>query len=149
MFGPRICPTITCLSMPTTAAKSVVVAVGVVQNARGEVLIAKRAEHLHQGGLWEFPGGKVEAGETVAQALVRELGEELGIAVKRSEPLLDIQHDYGDKQVTLCVHTVQEFAGQPQALEGQPLRFVAKNELVDYEFPVANRPILSALLKLN
>lgn len=132
--------------MPTTVADSVLVAVGVVQNTSGAVLIAKRPEGAHQGGLWEFPGGKVEQGETVLQALKRELKEELGIDVFDSQPLLDIHHDYGDKQVTLCVHTVTGYEGLPVGREGQPLCFVAKSDLASYEFPAANNAILSALL---
>ncbi|CAG0995784.1 partial ADP-ribose pyrophosphatase, partial [Gammaproteobacteria bacterium] len=75
------------------------VAVGVIRNGSGEVLVARRHERLHQGGLWEFPGGKVEPGETVEDALRRELREELSIGVESARPLIKIAHDYGDKRV--------------------------------------------------
>lgn len=134
--------------MPNTAPDSaqVHVAVGVILNAQRDVLITRRAADAHQGNLWEFPGGKVESGETVGQALERELQEELGIVVLRSVPLLSIPHQYSDKSVLLDVHVVSRFSGDPQPLEGQPMRWVAANALSDYAFPVANLPIVPALL---
>lgn len=121
------------------------VAVGVVENARGEVLIARRPEGAHQGGLWEFPGGKVDEGETLARALARELDEELSIRVTASEPLIEIRHDYPDKSVCLQVCRVSGFDGEPRGNEGQPVRWVAPESLSDYDFPAANRPILNAI----
>lgn len=121
------------------------VAVGVIQNAAGEVLVALRPAHAHQGGLWEFPGGKCEPGEAVEQALARELEEELGIAVRHHEPLCRIQHDYGDKQVLLDVQRVTSFTGTPTGREGQPLRWVSAQALVPAQFPVANRAIIRRL----
>ncbi len=121
------------------------VAVGVVTDAQGRILIALRPEHVHQGGLWEFPGGKVDAGETLAQALRRELWEELGIVVRASEPLMRIRHDYQDKSVLLEVHKVTAFDGQACGKEAQPIRWVVPQALFDYEFPQANRAIVRAL----
>jgi len=121
------------------------VAAGVIYNAAGEVLLARRAAHRHQGGLWEFPGGKVEAGETVEQALARELHEELGITVTRSEPLIRIPHDYADRTVVLDVHAVRAYSGELHGREGQPVRWVAPPQLNDYAMPAANRPIVNAL----
>ena len=83
--------------------KRVHVAAAVIRSTDGQVLISRRAEEQHQGGLWEFPGGKVEAGEQVEQALRRELQEELGIRVVRARPLIQVAHDYADKQVLLHV----------------------------------------------
>ena len=83
------------------------VAVGAIRNGQGEFLLARRPEHLHQGGLWEFPGGKVETGETVEVALRRELQEELAITVGQATPLIKIRHDYGDKRVLLDVWRVE------------------------------------------
>lgn len=126
--------------------KSVVhVAVGVIVNSDGNILIAKRADSSHQGGLWEFPGGKVEPGETLFEALKRELYEELAIDITATEPLIKIRHDYGDKQVLLDVHKVEAFNGQPIGAEGQPVQWVAPDNLHYYEFPAANRPIISAI----
>lgn len=108
------------------------------------MLIARRAEHLHQGGLWEFPGGKVEEGESVRAALERELQEELGIRVSRARPLLKVSHDYPDKQVLLDVWEVSAFSGEAHGVEGQPLAWVSPRQLPDYAFPAANQPIIAA-----
>ncbi len=140
---------IMCASMPNTAPESVVhVAVGVIVGPQREVLISLRSADAHQGGLWEFPGGKVEPGESVEEALKRELREELGITVLRSTPLIDVHHDYGDKHVHLDVHVVWEFSGQAHGLEDQPLDWVAPEELFDRAFPAANVPIVQALQEL-
>lgn len=125
--------------------KRVHVAVGVISDGADKVLIAHRAKHLHQGGLWEFPGGKVEAGETVEQALQRELHEELAIDVGKFEQLLTISHDYSDKSVLLDVWWISSFSGEPQGRQGQPLRWVAIAELNQLDFPAANKAIVTAL----
>lgn len=124
--------------------KRVHVAAAVIRGADARVLIAKRAADQHQGGLWEFPGGKVEEGEAVEAALSRELQEELGIRVDAARPLIQVQHDYPDKQVLLDVWEVSVFTGEPHGAEGQPLAWVSPRELLDYEFPAANQPIVSA-----
>ena len=98
------------------------VAVGVVTNARGEVLIAYRPESVHQGNRWEFPGGKLELGETAEVALIRELKEELGLTVKGARPLIAINHQYSDLRVKLWVWTVDEFVGSVCSNEGQVIR---------------------------
>lgn len=116
------------------------VAVGVVRNGRGEILVARRHESSHQGGLWEFPGGKVEPGETVEAALRRELREELAITVGQASPLIKIAHDYGDKQVLLDVLRVDTFSGQPRGLENQPIRWVAADGLPRLDFPPPTGP---------
>lgn len=123
--------------------KRILVVAAVIR--RGEhILIARRAAHQHQGGLWEFPGGKVESGEAVEAALVRELKEELGITATDFSPLIRISHDYPDKSVCLDVWTVTGFAGEPQGREGQPLAWVTGEELPGYDFPAANRTIVTA-----
>lgn len=124
------------------------VAVGVIVDARRQILLTRRPDHVHQGGLWEFPGGKVEAGETLSKALKRELLEELAIAPLRTTPLLEIHHDYGDKAVRLDVHVVWEYSGEPEAREGQPMAWVDVSALTDYDFPAANEPIVAALVEL-
>ncbi|MCP8900234.1 Nudix family hydrolase [Gilvimarinus xylanilyticus] len=125
--------------------KLIHVAVGAITDGSGNILLAKRPGHAHQGGLWEFPGGKVEPNETLLQALDRELFEELDIRVVSAEPVIEIIHDYGDKTVWLDVHWVTAFTGTPRGKEGQPLRWVPVNELPQYEFPAANYPIVNAL----
>ena len=121
------------------------VAVGVVLDEAGNILIARRPSDSHQGGLWEFPGGKVEPGETLSAALARELREELGVEIGRTSPLLEVRHDYGDKMVLLDVHVVWEFGGEARGAEGQPLAWVAPTALAEYRFPAANAPIVAAI----
>lgn len=118
---------------------------GVIVGEHGKILIAKRPDQVHQGGLWEFPGGKVERGETLVAALGRELQEELAIEVVATEPLIKIRHDYGDKVVLLDVHKVIRFNGEPCGNEGQPLQWVAAKDLHNFAFPAANHPIVTAL----
>jgi len=124
------------------------VAVGVILDEQRNILIARRAHDTHQGGLWEFPGGKVEPGEAVESALYRELREELGILIGRTSPLQQVRHDYGDKAVLLDVHVVWDFAGEARGLENQPLRWVAVSELGAFSFPAANQPIVGAVRDL-
>lgn len=124
--------------------KRIHVAAAVIRDAAGKVLIARRPDDKHQGGLWEFPGGKVEDGESVESALARELHEELGIRVEASRPLIQVQHDYPDKHVLLDVWEVSRFAGEAHGAEGQPLAWVSPRQLDGYEFPAANRPIVQA-----
>ncbi|HSC68709.1 MAG TPA: Nudix family hydrolase [Cellvibrio sp.] len=126
-------------------SKLIHVAVGVVVGPDGKVLIAKRALNTHQGGLWEFPGGKVDAGEVVQQALVRELQEELAIEVRATEPLIQIRHHYPDKWVLLDVHKITQFVGEPRGNEGQPIQWVDAKDLDKFDFPAANQPIISAI----
>lgn len=130
------------------------VAVGIIfdNQQADQILIAKRPQHLHQGGLWEFPGGKVAAGETVDQALERELFEELGITVTQSQPLMQVEHSYSDKQVFLDIWTVTQYSGEARGLEGQECQWVAMQQLLcadsKYQFPEANKPILEKLKSL-
>lgn len=128
----------------------VAVAVAVVNEA--EVLIAKRPDDKHQGGLWEFPGGKVESGETVTAALVRELDEEVALPTAESNmtELMQIPFEYPDKKVFLDVYWVE--VGVNDALlahgaEGQQVRWVKAHQLADFQFPAANQPILDAIIQ--
>lgn len=122
--------------------KTVHVAVGVVIDEANRVLVSLRAKQAHQGGLWEFPGGKCEPGETIEEALRRELDEELGIQVLSDAPLCKIEHDYGDKRVLLEVRRVLSFSGKPKGREGQAVRWTALDSLDPSLFPAANRPII-------
>ena len=125
--------------------KRVHVAVGVIFDSAHRILLSRRAEDAHQGGLWEFPGGKVEAGESLFEALARELYEELHITIESSEPLIEVVHDYSDKAVFLDVHVVRAFKGEAQGKEGQPLAWVMPDELANYAFPAANEAIVEAV----
>lgn len=126
--------------------KIVHVAVGIVLRD-DQVLIALRPDHVHQGGLWEFPGGKVEPGETVQQALARELAEEVGLAVDTTSmsALAQLKFDYGDKVVLLDTWICPSSEGEAKGLEGQPVRWVAVSELEYYRFPDANAVLIEKL----
>ncbi|MEI8617761.1 8-oxo-dGTP diphosphatase MutT [Pseudoalteromonas sp. B193] len=121
------------------------VAVGVIKK-NNAIFICKRADEQHQGGLWEFPGGKVEAGESVFVALKRELIEEVGLTIHSSSQLMVIEHDYGDKCVKLDVHVVSNFSGEAHGSEGQPSEWVAITELENYDFPEANAEIIEKIV---
>lgn len=127
------------------AGKRIHVAVGVILDAHGQVLVARRSKQQHLGGLWEFPGGKLEPGESVQQALYRELREELAIEVQRSQPLCRIEHNYPEKSVLLDVWIVDRFSGEPTGVEQQPLRWLATAQLDPAQFPPANRLIIRRL----
>jgi 8-oxo-dGTP diphosphatase len=116
----------------------------VIRRADRSILIAKRPETAHQGGLWEFPGGKLEEGEPRLAGLVRELQEELGIRITNARPLIDIRHDYPDKSIRLDVWSVSAFSGEAHGAEGQQVRWVAPQDLGQYAFPAANKPIVLA-----
>ncbi|HEY7775116.1 MAG TPA: NUDIX domain-containing protein, partial [Kineobactrum sp.] len=121
------------------------VAVAVVVDAGQRILISRRAGSAHQGGLWEFPGGKVEPGEPVGDALARELREELGIGFRAAQPLLLVPFNYDDKAVLLDVYRVTGLEGEARGLEGQPVAWVSAMELSQYPFPAANAPIVAAI----
>lgn len=125
------------------------VAVAVLVNESDDVCISLRHDDSHQGGLWEFPGGKIEAGESAEQALKREIEEELGLMIVQSRPLISIRHDYTDKQVCLHVSKVSRFAGEiadkATGPEGQRVRWVSVSELRSFDFPAANLAIIKAL----
>jgi len=121
------------------------VAVGVVRDAEDRVLLTQRPARVHLGGLWEFPGGKAEPGETVLSALCRELGEEIGIEVHRARPLIRIVHHYPERSVLLDTWIVQAHSGTAKGCEGQPLAWVSVRDLVSYALPAADAPIVTAL----
>ncbi len=139
--------------LPDIPADAVHVAVGVIFNSKqDQILIAKRPKQLHQGGLWEFPGGKVSSGEAIEHALARELFEELGISDIQAEPLMHILYDYTDKKVYLDIWIIDQFSGQAQGKEGQQCEWVNLQDLLSsqsqYQFPAANQPILERLKTL-
>lgn len=126
------------------------VAVGVITDSDGKILLSKRANDAHQGGLWEFPGGKLEQGELNFDALVRELREELGIEVSEAQGLIKIRHQYADKSVLLDVMKISKYSGEARGLEGQPLSWVEPAEIFNtddsaYTLPEANAGIIKAL----
>ena len=126
------------------------VVVGLIFNSHKQLLIAKRPDYVHQGGLWEFPGGKVEANESAYTALIRELKEEVGIVVKQADSFMEIYHQYADKNVFLDIWISRcfDYAGASEiiGLEGQEVKWVALAHLQKYAFPEANQEIISKLL---
>ena len=127
--------------------KIVEVAVGVIKRGN-KIYISKRADDLHQGGKWEFPGGKREPNEKIEQTLARELSEEIGIQVIKQSPFMLIEHNYGDKKVRLDVRLVEDFEGKASHLEGQISQWVDINELGQFTFPDANKVIIDKLKNL-
>ena len=123
-----------------------VIGVGVVLNAAGEVLIDQRLEEGLLGGMWEFPGGKQEAGETIGACIDRELMEELGITVQVGEELITVDHAYSHKKLRFVVHLCTWVSGDPQPLASQQVRWVHPESLNNYPFPAANARIIAALL---
>jgi 8-oxo-dGTP diphosphatase len=121
------------------------VAAGCLVNSRGEVLIAQRPVGKIAAGQWEFPGGKIEAGEAPYAALVRELREELGIEVTRARPLIRVTHDYTDRRVLLDTWRVDAWTGVPHGREEQALAWVVPERLDTYPLLAADRPIVAAL----
>jgi len=125
------------------------VAVAVIVNSDNQVLIALRHKDQHQGGFWEFPGGKVKPQEQVYDALSREIKEELGLQILQAKPLIEVIHDYGDTVVFLDVWLVMDYVGQPKGCEGQAIRWCVIDALQTEEFPAANEPIIDALQRLD
>lgn len=127
------------------ALPEITVAAGVIRDAEGRLCLSRRPAHKHQGGLWEFPGGKVEAGETAHHALARELHEELGLTVDASMPFMTVEHRYDDLRVILHFREVTAWHGEPHGREGQPVEWVPLAEISERAFPAANRPVALAL----
>ena len=123
-------------------ASRIHVAVGVLIDTKDCVLLTRRLKGTHLAGYWEFPGGKVEAGESVQTALARELQEELGTKIGKTVPLMTVSHDYGNKQVLLDVHQIKDWDGEPHGAEGQPLAWVDAGSLNEFQVPEANAEIM-------
>ncbi|MEG2940759.1 MAG: Nudix family hydrolase [Thermomonas sp.] len=130
------------------AMKQIHVVAGVIRDARGRILLAQRTQQRDLAGLWEFPGGKVEPGESPEDALVRELREELGIEASVGDALIRVPQQYPDKRLVLDVRRV-EFDGMPAGLDGQALAWVALDALATYPMPPADRPVVAALTQAD
>lgn len=122
-----------------------IIGVAVIWNNLEQILIDRRRAEGAMGGLWEFPGGKIEPGETVEECIQREIYEELGIEIAVGEHLITIDHTYTELRVTLTVHHCQHLAGVPQALECDEIRWVNLADLEHFAFPKANVQIIAAL----
>ncbi|GAB4199610.1 MAG: Nudix family hydrolase [Wenzhouxiangellaceae bacterium] len=125
--------------------RQITVAAGIIYRGQNELLLAQRPPKAHEEGWWEFPGGKLEAGETPHQALVRELQEELDIEVLASRPFMSIRHRYNDREVHLLVREVLRYQGEPRGAEGQPVRWVGAAELPQWRVLPADAPVIKAL----
>ena len=132
------------------SVKVVLVAACALVDADGRVLIAQRPPGKPMAGLWEFPGGKVEAGETPETTLIRELKEELGIVVKEAclAPLTFASHTYADFHLLMPLYVCRRWEGIVSAQEGQSLAWVRPNRLKDYPMPPADVPLISHLTTL-
>ena len=126
------------------------VAVGVLRRADGDVLLSRRLTGTHLAGYWEFPGGKLEPGETPQAALARELREELGIEIIAAQPLIRHRHhypasaDHPARQVVLHTFEVTAWHGEPRGLQGQALRWAQPDTIDPTSLPPANGPLLTA-----
>ena len=126
--------------------KQVHVVAGVLRDARGRILLARRTEGRDLAGLWEFPGGKVEPGESPEDALVRELREELGVEAEVGAPVACVPLESPGRRLLLDVREVA-FSGLPRGLEGQALAWVPLRKLSDYPMPPADVPVVTELLR--
>lgn len=133
------------LKVASTVPPFQVIGVGLVFDGAGRVLIDQRLNEGLLGGMWEFPGGKQEPGEAIADTIARELREELAIEVAVEEELIRLDHAYGHKQLRFIVHLCRHLEGEPRALASQQVRWVAPAELEAYAFPAANDRIIAAL----
>ena len=124
------------------------VAAGILRNAAGEVLISQRLCDGPHNGLWEFPGGKIAAGESPRAALQRELQEELGIDATAVTSFMSLSHNYADRSVDLEFFLITNWQGEPRGLEGQGLRWVAIGDLDVDELLPADAPLVDALRSL-
>jgi len=125
--------------------KQLNIAAGIIRNSAKEIFITQRDASSHMAGFWEFPGGKIESGETPEQAVIRELQEEVGIDAEAPVLLKTLEHRFPDRIITLYFFLVEEWQGEPYGKEGQPKRWVKQSELKAEEFPPANEAIVNAL----
>jgi 8-oxo-dGTP diphosphatase len=126
----------------------IAVAAGVLLDHEGRALVTRRPAGGDQAGWWEFPGGKIETGETPLQGLIRELDEELGIAVRSALTLVTYAHEYPERIVDLHAWRVTEYAGQPTGREGQPLEWLPVADLMAHGLLPADAPIVAALQQI-
>jgi 8-oxo-dGTP diphosphatase len=131
------------------AKPAILVVAAALYDGDGRVLIAERPAGKHMAGRWEFPGGKVVAGESEAEALAREIREELGVEITGSRPFMRLAHSYDDRDVELSMWVVEAFQGEPQGLDGQRLKWVAPAMLSAEDILEADRPFVVALEELS
>ncbi|MBI5448051.1 MAG: 8-oxo-dGTP diphosphatase MutT [Gammaproteobacteria bacterium] len=118
---------------------------GVIQNPEGLYFVALRPPHVPFSGVWEFPGGKIEPGESAYEALVRELQEEVGIQVHAARPLLQFEHTYPARIINMSAWSIDAFEGEPHGAEGQEFDWVNIDKLLTLTFPDANYTLIHHL----
>lgn len=128
--------------------KQLQIAVGIIRNPQGEIFITRRATDAHMANMLEFPGGKIEAGETPEQALVRELHEETGITATRYSQFETLAYQFPDRHIALWFYLVEGWEGEPWGKEGQRGQWIAQQDLKADDFPPANEPIINKLRQL-
>ncbi|WP_310487400.1 8-oxo-dGTP diphosphatase MutT [Chamaesiphon sp. VAR_69_metabat_338] len=121
------------------------IGIAVIWDRSGQILIDRRKNSGTMGGLWEFPGGKIEPGETVAECIAREIQEELAIEISVGAHLITVEHDYPTFRLIAIVHHCQHLSGIPQPIESEEIRWVNASDLNDYQFPAANDAIIRAI----
>jgi 8-oxo-dGTP diphosphatase len=122
------------------------VVIAIISDENNRFLITQRALSVHQGGCWEFPGGKVEPNETHEAALEREIREELGLELVDYHGLGEFQYDYPDKKIHFILFKITQFVGKPRCLDGQlNMKWVMKSDLESHQFPEANRVFFDLL----
>lgn len=124
-----------------------IIGVGIIEREDGKVLIALRPENAMLGGLWEFPGGKMEKGEHIAETVERELLEELGVKVKAYKELMSLKHTYSHFSITLHAWFCKLLSGEPKPNSSQEIRWVERAELEQFPFPKANKVLTERLIK--
>ena len=133
------------MNQNTSSPPHKIIGVAVIWNDTEQILIDRRPQEGTMGGLWEFPGGKIEPGETVEECIKREIDEELAIDVEIGDHLITIDHSYTNIRVTLTVHECQHIKGIPQTLECDEIRWVNLEQLEQFNFPDANFQIIADL----
>ncbi|WP_392566388.1 8-oxo-dGTP diphosphatase MutT [Utexia brackfieldae] len=129
--------------------KHVEIAVGIILSQDCQIFITQRGEHSHLAGFWEFPGGKVEVNESIAQTLARELLEEVDIHIRDAQFLKTVEYCYSDRCITIHAYLVEHWDGEPFAKEGQVSRWTDIADLNADEFPDANRSIIEMLKNMD
>ena len=125
------------------------IGVAVIRNQQGQILIDRRRRKGEMGGLWEFPGGKIESNETVEECIIREIKEELSLEIAVGKCLTVVNHTYSTFKITLFVHECRYLGGKPQPLASEEIRWVNLEEMNQYNFPEANREIIATLNNFN
>jgi len=122
------------------------ISIAIVQNEHKQLLISRRQQGQHLAGKWEFPGGKVEQGETLETAMLRELKEEVGLIATQYSLFDSLNFQYDQLHLSLNFYLVSAYNGHAKALEGQQMKWVNIAELIEYDFPKANKSVINKLL---